>query len=65
MGLFVNTLVLRDRLIGNEAFERLLARVRDTALLAYEHQAYPFDVLVGEVGARADLLRNPLFDLSC
>ncbi len=63
VGLFVNTVVLRDRLTGDEAFERLLARVRETALLAYEHQAYPFDVLVEEVGARADLLRNPLFDV--
>ena len=40
-----------------------LERVRDTALLAYEHQVYPFDLLVDEVEDRHDPSRNPLFDV--
>ncbi len=63
VGLFVNTVVLRDAVRGDESFEGLLQRVRETALRAYQHQVYPFDLLVEDVAAPRDLGRNPLFDV--
>ncbi|MBT6277027.1 MAG: amino acid adenylation domain-containing protein, partial [Chromatiales bacterium] len=63
VGLYVNTVVLRDRVQPQSGFEQLLRQVRDTAVAAYQHQAYPFDLLVEEVSTHRDVGRNPLFDV--
>jgi amino acid adenylation domain-containing protein len=64
IGCFVSTVALRDRLGPDDAFETVLARVAQTLLEAYEHQSYPFDLLVEELGLARDLSRSPVFDVS-
>ena len=63
IGFYVNTLPLRDKVDGTVSFLALLSAVRDTAMEAYEHQAYPFDRLVSELTLPRDTSRSPLFDV--
>ena len=63
IGLYLNTLVLRTRLEAEESFLQLLDSVKETVLLAFEHQVYPFDRLVEELPLQRDLSRSPLFDV--
>jgi len=64
IGCFVNTVALRDRLDADDSFVELLDRVRQTMLDAYEHQVYPFDLLVEELDLPRDMSRSPVFDVS-
>ncbi|QNN43938.1 non-ribosomal peptide synthetase [Pedobacter roseus] len=63
IGFYVNTVALRTRLNGSESFRDILGHVRGVCLDAYEHQAYPFDKLVEELGIKHNMGRNPLFDV--
>lgn len=62
VGMFVNTLAMRSRPEGTKMFKAFLKEVKESALLAYEHQDYPFEELVDELNVARDLSRNPLFD---
>ncbi|MFB6363476.1 amino acid adenylation domain-containing protein [Paenibacillus elgii] len=62
IGMFVGTLVMRNRLKREQTFGEFLQDVKRQALLAFEHQDYPFDELTEKLGLVRDLSRNPIFD---
>ncbi len=66
IGFFVNNLVLRGDLRAlreAEPFAGFLARVRATALAAYDHQDLPFEELVAELTPERNLGQSPLFQV--
>ncbi len=60
VGYFVNLTPVRAEIDAQQCFVEHLARVRDAALGALEHQDYPFVELVRELGIRRDPSRAPL-----
>ncbi|WP_112872345.1 MULTISPECIES: non-ribosomal peptide synthetase, partial [unclassified Photorhabdus] len=63
IGFFVNTLALRMDLSGAPNVTELLARVRQTALAAQEHQDLPFEQVVEIVQPPRRLAHTPLFQV--
>ena len=61
-GMFVNTLALRNSPKMDHSFSTYLREVKDNTIQAFEHQQYPLEELIDELGLKRDLTRNPLFD---
>lgn len=62
IGMFVNTLAMRNAPTGEKTVSEFLAEVRERSLKAYEHQNYPFEMLVEKLDIKRNASRNPLFD---
>src|SRR5208283_4681642 len=60
IGCFANMLVFRTPISPGITFLELLARVRQTAVEAYEHQDVPFTKLVEAIQPKRDRRYNPL-----
>jgi amino acid adenylation domain-containing protein len=63
IGYFANTIVQRARFAGDPSFCDMLARLRDSALGAYDHQDVPFEKLVLELEGRTAVGVAPLFQV--
>lgn len=63
VGFYVNTLAFRTLIKDSDSFSSLLGKVRRHTLDVYEHQVYPFDLLVDDLKLERDISRPPLFDV--
>lgn len=62
-GMFVNTIPIRGCPNGDKTFIEYLKEIKESVLVAYENQEYPFEELVEEVKVQRDMSRNPIFDV--
>ncbi|MBF0551276.1 MAG: amino acid adenylation domain-containing protein, partial [Deltaproteobacteria bacterium] len=63
IGFYVNILILRDAIRRQDTFFEVLERVKQTMTEAFDHQVYPFDILVDELDLDKDVSRPPIFDV--
>jgi amino acid adenylation domain-containing protein len=63
IGYFVNMVALRADLSRNPTAREFLARVREVALEAFEHQEVPLEILIPVLGPRRDASRSPFFQV--
>lgn len=63
IGFFVNTIVLRNLIDTSSSFQNLITQIQKTFAEAYDHQLYPFDLLVENIGLERDFSRSPIFDI--
>ncbi|MFF2290595.1 amino acid adenylation domain-containing protein, partial [Peribacillus butanolivorans] len=63
LGMFVNTLALRTKVAHNQQYIDFLEDFKHKCLSIQDHQNYPFEALVDELGIKRDMSRNPLFDV--
>lgn len=61
IGFFANTLAIRTDLSGDPTFTELLARVKNVALEAYEHQRVPFEAVVEALNLERSTAHSPVF----
>ena len=61
IGYFINSIAIRLHFTDNPSFIGLLAKVKEIVLQAFEHQDYPFDLLVEKLQIQRDLSRSPIF----
>ncbi|MEW9698047.1 amino acid adenylation domain-containing protein [Paenibacillus sp. SI8] len=62
VGMFANTLPIRTFPEGHKSVRQYLQEMKMTSLDAFDHQDYPFDLLIERLGVQRDVSHNPLFD---
>ncbi|MBN9381670.1 MAG: amino acid adenylation domain-containing protein [Chitinophagaceae bacterium] len=63
LGCCINTLPLRTPLTAEDDFLSVLGRESKNLLDSLEHQDYPFDKMIIDLGLRKEFSRTPLFDV--
>ncbi len=63
LGMFVNTLPLRTNPKRNLKFSQFLGNIKETTHQALNHQSYPLDRIISDLGIETEQVRNPLFDV--
>ncbi len=63
IGFYVNTIPLRNQVDSTLSYSEFLKIVRHNCIEAYDHQVYPFDLLVEDLNLERDTSRNPLFEI--
>ncbi|MBV8203219.1 MAG: AMP-binding protein, partial [Acidobacteria bacterium] len=65
VGYRANPVVLRGDLAADPTFGQLLRQVRERAIAAFAHHAYPFPLLAEQLGEQRDPSRPPVFQAMC
>ena len=63
MGYFINPIVLRANVSGDPTFSEFLGRVQRMVSEAFEHDSFPFPLLVERLQPARDLSRSPIFQV--
>jgi surfactin family lipopeptide synthetase A len=63
IGFYVNTIPLRNGIDSSHRFSDFLKEVKQNCIEAYDHQVYPFDLLIEDLNLERDTSRNPLFEI--
>lgn len=63
VGYFLNLLPLRIDITNCNSIEDVIEKVKTTAIGAYEHQDYPFSLMLEDVGSKRNQSGSPLFDI--
>ena len=63
IGYYINTIALRNQIDPKESFGSFLEKVKQNTLQSFEHEQYPYDLLIKELNYNRDVSRNPLFDV--
>ncbi|WP_264530522.1 non-ribosomal peptide synthetase [Flavobacterium sp. N502540] len=63
LGLYLNILAVRTQFDDRNSFENVVNKEKNILLEAYEHQNYPFDVLISKLNLKRDAGRSALFDV--
>ncbi|MGB9123517.1 MAG: amino acid adenylation domain-containing protein, partial [Candidatus Angelobacter sp.] len=61
VGYFVNSIPIRTQISGAITFREFLAKTRRAVLEAFEHQQYPFGLMVDRLRLDRDLGHSPIF----
>ncbi|PTX61367.1 amino acid adenylation domain-containing protein [Kordia periserrulae] len=63
IGFYLNLLVFRSQIDTEENFTQFYQRVKEDMIQSFEHQNYPFDVLLETLEVDRNPGRNPIFDI--
>lgn len=63
IGFFVNSLVIKNTIQGDTDFLDLLQQVSQNMIAAFDHQGYPFDMLVEKICPERTNTHQPLFNV--
>ncbi len=62
IGYYTNLLALRNNVTGTQTFIELLQQINEATLDVFDHQEYPFDLLLNELKPERDDSRLPLIN---